>query len=379
MGRICIHENCKTIPSFNYVNETKRLYCSKHKLDNMINIKNKKCIHENCKTQPTFNYVNENKGLYCSKHKLDNMVNIISKTCIHENCNTQPTYNYENEKKGLYCFKHKLNNMVDIKNKTCIHKICNTQPTFNYKNEKKALYCFKHKLDNMVNITHKKCIHENCKILPTYNYKNEKIRLYCSKHKLDNMVDIKNKTCKNEWCDIIPSKKYRGYCLNCFIHEFPNEKIARNYKTKETRITNYIKEYFNNYDLVCDKTIQNGCSKKRPDILLDLGFQVIIIEIDENQHRNYDCSCENKRLMELSKDIGHRPIIFIRFNPDDYKDGDKNITSCFGVNKLGYCVVKKNKEKELDERLNNLKEQIKYWIENKINKMIEIIQLYYDK
>jgi len=379
ISKTCIHENCKIRPTFNYENEKIRLYCFKHKLDNMVNIINKKCIHENCKIRPTFNYKNETKALYCFKHKLDNMVNITHKKCFYDNCNRQPIYNYENKNKGLYCFKHKLDNMVDIKNKTCIHKICNIQPTFNYKNKTKALYCFKHKLDNMVNITHKKCIHINCNIQPTYNYKNEKIRLYCFKHKLDNMVDIKNKTCKNEWCNIVVTKKYKGYCLNCFIHEFPNEKVARNYKTKETHITNYIKEYFNNYDLVCDKTIQNGCSKKRPDILLDLGFQVIIVEIDENQHKNYDCSCENKRLMELSKDIGHRPIIFIRFNPDDYKDGDKNITSCFGVNKLGICVVKKNKEKELNERLINLKEQIEYWIENKTNKTIEIIQLYYDK
>jgi hypothetical protein len=44
------------------------------------------------------------------------------------------------------------------------------------------------------------------------------------------------------------------------------------------------------------------------------------IEIDENQHVAYDCSCENKRIMELSQDVGHRPIVFIRFNPDGYKD-----------------------------------------------------------
>ena len=83
--------------------------------------------------------------------------------------------------------------------------------------------------------------------------------------------------------------------------------------------------------------------------------------------------------MELSEVLEHRKIVFIRFNPDDYKDGDKKITSCFGIDKLGFCVVKKTKQKELDERLNNLKEQIEYWTENQTNKMIETIQLYYDK
>ena len=51
-----------------------------------------------------------------------------------------------------------------------------------------------------------------------------------------------------------------------------------------------------------------------------------IVEIDENQHIEYDCSCENKRIMELSQDVGHRPIIFIRFNPDDYLNYENKIT-----------------------------------------------------
>ena len=61
------------------------------------------------------------------------------------------------------------------------------------------------------------------------------------------------------------------------------------------------------------------------------------------------------------------------------KDG-KNITSCWGQNKNGICVVKKSKQKEWLERLNTLEDQIKYWTspENMTDKTIEIIHLYYD-
>ena len=38
----------------------------------------------------------------------------------------------------------------------------------------------------------------------------------------------------------------------------------------------------------------------------------------ENKHTDYDYSCEHKRLMELSQDLQHRSIVFIRFNPDAY-------------------------------------------------------------
>jgi hypothetical protein len=50
----------------------------------------------------------------------------------------------------------------------------------------------------------------------------------------------------------------------------------------------------------------------------------LIIEVDENKHDNYDCSCENKRIMLISQDLGHRPVVLLRFNPDGYlKDGKK--------------------------------------------------------
>ena len=83
--------------------------------------------------------------------------------------------------------------------------------------------------------------------------------------------------------------------------------------------------------------------------------------------------------MELSQDVGHRPIIFIRFNPDDYKINLKNITSCWKLNKQGICTIKKNKQEEWKERLKILEEQIKYWLNNKTSKLIEVIQLFYDQ
>jgi hypothetical protein len=142
----------------------------------------------------------------------------------------------------------------------------------------------------------------------------------------------------------------------------------------------HVKDKFSNYEWVSDKIINGGCSKRRPDLLLDLLYQVIIIEIDENQHIDYDCSCENKRIMELSQDLGHRPIIFIRFNPDDYIKNDLTITSCWGLNKQGICVIKKSKRDEWEQRLNVLDEQINYWLnpENTTNKTIEVVQLFYD-
>jgi len=145
-------------------------------------------------------------------------------------------------------------------------------------------------------------------------------------------------------------------------------------------VVEYVKTKFPNLNWIADKIVKDGCSKRRPDLLLDLGYQVLIVEVDENQHTDYDCSCQNKRVMELSQDLGHRPIVFIRFNPDKYKKGEITVTSCWGQNKNGICVIKKLKTNEWIERLMMLEQQIKYWLipENTTIKTIETIHLYYD-
>ena len=57
------------------------------------------CKDPNCKVRASFNVEGEKKQLYCSKHKLEGMVNVASSICIHEGCNVQPKFNVEGEKK----------------------------------------------------------------------------------------------------------------------------------------------------------------------------------------------------------------------------------------------------------------------------------------
>ena len=184
--------------------------------------------------------------------------------------------------------------------------------------------------------------------------------------------------CKTPLCETYGNRKYNGHCLTCFIHLFPDEPNVRNYKTKEKDVVDRITQTFTNFTWVADKKVQDGCSRRRPDLLLDMGSHIIIVEVDENKHTDYDCSCENKRLMELSQDLQHRPIVFIRFNPDDYTNQDGILVkSCWKLNKLGVMQITKTKQKEWEERIESLKQQIQYWIDNPTEKTIEIIELFY--
>lgn len=184
--------------------------------------------------------------------------------------------------------------------------------------------------------------------------------------------------CKNEWCETSARNKYEGYCMPCFVNNPENrdKPAMRNYKTKEKAVVDSIRETFSDFTWIADKRVADGCSRRRPDLLLDMGSHIIIVEIDENRHSAYDCSCENKRLMELSRDLQHRPIVFIRFNPDEYSSQDGNVVeSCWKLTKQG--VLKIINQTEWDMRINKLKQQVQYWIDNPTNKMVEVVELFY--
>ena len=378
----CIFEDCNTQSVFNYEGLKEKLYCSKHKKDGMVNVKNKKCHHDGCNKVPSYNFKNEIVPIYCSLHKKEEMIDVSHKKCIYEECNKIPTYNYEEEDRPIYCSIHKEEDMVNVKHKKCNYEGCNKIPAYNLDGQKQGIYCVSHKKNGMINVIGKKCIFKGCKITPFYNYEGEKQGIYCVSHKKNDMIDVKSKTCKNDWCYTrVQNNKYDSYCFNCYLNMFPDKPVSRNYKTKEYSVIEFIKNKIKDITCVCDKIIKDGCSKRRPDLLIDLGYQIIIIEIDENQHNGYDCSCENKRIMELSQDLQHRPIIFIRFNPDEYTINNQNITSCWGLDGKGICAIKKTKQKEWNERLNTLFTQIEYWLnpQNITNKTVEIIQLFYDE
>ena len=377
---MCKEKGCKIRPNYNNEGETTGLYCSAHKKEGMVDVKHDTCLTEGCKIRPNYNKPGETIALYCSAHKKEGMVDVIHKTCLTEGCKIRPNYNMPGETTGLYCNAHKKEGMVDVKNKTCLTEGCKKQPNYNKEGESKALYCNAHKKEGMVDVKNKTCLTEGCKKQPAFNNPGQTKALYCSAHKKDGMVNVVSKTCKSEWCSTLVQEKYDGYCLFCYMNLFPDKPVSRNYKTKEYSVVEHVKTKFPNHTWIADKIVNGGCSKRRPDLLLDLLYQIIIIEVDENQHTEYDCSCQNKRIMELSQDFGHRPIVFIRFNPDDYDQNGTNITSCWGQDKKGICIVKKSKTGEWTQRLYTLDEHINYWInpENMTNKTIETIQLFYD-
>ena len=357
-------------------------YCSKHRLEGMVNVMSKRCAHEEgCGRQPNFNFPGSKGGVYCDEHKKPGMVNVKNKLCADEGCGRQPSFNLPGMKGGVYCDEHKKEGMENVKTKKCADEEgCGRQPVFNLPGMKGGVYCDEHKKPGMVDVVHKRCADDRCgSINPCFNLPGSKQGEYCDTHKKPGMENVVSKRCISDLCDIFSSKKYDWYCVRCYVHLFPDKPISRNYKTKETSVVDFVKTEFPEQDWVWNRRIQDGCSRRQPDLILDLGFQVVIIEVDENQHRN-GYSCENKRVMELSLDVGHRPIVFIRFNPDSYKTSEKVVKSCWGMNNTTHtCRVNPGKKQEWSDRLEKLCETIEYWANTPTSKTVETIHLFYDE
>jgi len=377
MGKKCSSPNCNTRACYNYNGYKFGLYCSKHKLVDMINIETPTCKVDNCNIIALYNYKDKSNAIYCNTHKLENMINIKSKRCIFENCDIRPTFNLESETTPLYCFTHKLEGMVDVKNNKCIYKGCNRQSIYNYEN-KAPMYCMDHKLENMINVKYKSCIIKNCNNRPTYNHPYEKKPLYCNIHREHDMIDFRHSRCKECLVCFSNNPKYKGCCFRCFVYKFPYDEIIKNYKVKEKHVVDFIDLHFKEYVESYDKIIKGGCSKRRPDVLIDLLTHSIIIEVDEDQHEAYDSTCENKRMMELFQDLGNRPVVLIRFNPDSYMDdNDKKVKSCFKYHKtLGLPIIEN--EAKWQARLSVLKLVIEKHIEKIPEKEVTIEQLFFN-
>lgn len=328
------------------------LMCPKHKESNMIMVHVKRCEAPDCQKLALYHYEGQ-AAKYCTQHQLPNMLCCQSRRrrCAEPGCQGRAYYKHSREEKDVYCAKHLKDGMVNFQ-VTCRNENCKAPARFNVPGSKRPEFCIAHRSRDMIRIVHrqKTCDYANCNKQPSYNVRGAKRRRFCDQHKTSGMVNVKRPLCKMEGCTTYATNvRYAGYCCFCFAHLFPDKSTISRFGTKERVVREFLKSAYPDWDWVCDRRVKEGCSGRRPDFLLDLGFQVLIVEVDENQHEwtsYYTESCENRRMMELSQDVGHRPLVIVRFNPDSYVDENgERVPSCWGIDSRtgAVHVVQKHK------------------------------------
>jgi hypothetical protein len=333
------------------------------------------CRFEGCRVKPTFGTVSK-KPLYCVKHKSDEMWNVLKPICEHNGCNLQPSFGYD-WKQPIFCKNHKEHNMKNVVSTRCKHNDCDIQASFGYV-WKTPVYCHAHKRDDMKNVCIHSCTIDNCATTASFGDTWMQPRR-CNLHRLPTDKNVTHRACQNEFCDVIGNPKYHNYCLRCYIHMFPDEPRSRKYKIREGHMVDFIKRAFPDEELVVDKVVDGGCSRRRPDVYIDKLTHVVIVECDENQHNQRFYSCDNKRLMELFRDFGSRPLVMIRFNPDKYRDENEQLhPSCFSTHR-GFDVPLVSDPTGLQLRFTELEKTIGTAMSVVPDREVTVHSLFYDK
>lgn len=258
----------------------------------------------------------------------------------------------------------------------------------------------KSKLNQHIKTTHPieliECQIDNCGIMfktkssfkshqETYHNPNAK-RFECDMCTLDfvnpsNLVahkasihDIGKFTC--DLCLSACGNKIQWYCkITNAIYMVCRKCYHKNtgFKTRiEKEVVDFLKENFQFPICKQDQRI-NGeiCSKYRPDVMYTCCSEnmIIYVEIDERQHKfSASYKCEEKRMSEIYDETPGSFVVFIRFNPDDYK--------------LPFSKMCKGKLKK-QERFELLLESVNFVIQNKKTLMNEsmmyVLYVCYDR
>ena len=350
---ICGHLSCKKNAVFGYNKGDKKLFCKTHASEAMINVKSMKCIFEECRKIPVFNLPGEIVGIYCKTHSKEDMIDVKSMKCIFEGCRKRPNFNYPSERTMLFCDTHKKQGMINISKNKCSQRGCKNIPLFGYLGKRKEC-CEKHKKEEMINLDlENKCTFSSVdfdggegQCENEFDFEIDGKRL-CMEHSPREYEIALKRLCK--WCDLEEKSKF--VCKDCVFRSHKKEWSVVSQFRKEIR-TPFI------YD---SSSMLGGCSKRRPDIYFELPMHCVIIEVDENQHKSYEDSCECARINEIVNGIGGKSIIFIRYNPDIVRN--KGVKLNFKMkDKINYLIeiVKKELIREYDTFI------------------IKVIQLFYD-
>lgn len=348
----CIEEGCEKNAYYNYANESRK-YCREHRKDGMISLVRKLCNVEGCIFYAMYGI---EKAEYCKDHKKDTMLNKSVKRCEEVNCGKQASYGKPGEVRK-YCKEHSKDGMEDVVSMKCSHEGCNkVKPPFGKKDSPER-YCSEHKKDGMIQfIKGNQCI--KCNKVPIYNLKGLPAR-YCGDHREKEMINVSTKRCEHDDCDTIASFDLEGgsgrycvihkkegmmnikiikkekECINCSLKMPVNKRGYCKYCNPSARRGPILMkqtalfEYLDARDLVgssTDSLIKKGkYGKERPDRIYELNHTIIIVECDENQHKDRERECEIIRMKNIAQCFDGKAVCFIRWNPDSYKSLDKSI------------------------------------------------------
>ena len=152
----------------------------------------------------------------------------------------------------------------------------------------------------------------SCREIATYGIT---IPERCEYHSLPGDDNLVERRCSS--CELPMILNAGGMCRDCYA--WKTGKRPRLAKQRE--VLQFLDHEFDfPYDST-DVTPQDllDCDRReRPDVLWERPDRVVILEVDEDQHHDRPCQCEQTRMMNVSQALGYSRTVWIRYNPDAF-------------------------------------------------------------
>ena len=337
----CEAEGCLVSAGCNYEGETLGRFCSSHKLDGMVNVLARKCTYPGCAKSPSFGIRSPTR---CKTHAEPEMTNRISKVCEHDGCDIFASYSRPGERLTA-CQRHATPDMVMI-GRTCEHPECASRSRYYDIPGGKGRFCTRHKQPGMVDVQNPHC--DSCESLAKYGlpgckpsrctqhrlsgmilrprakcivcrkpalYGQNFIATHCEAHRDETDQNLMERACVS--CGLLMVLDAKNKCEFCDPARFETNRLA-----KQNALMSYLDKHKlrgNSTDVVIEK---GACGRERPDRVFEFDDKVVILECDEHQHKDRQCSCEQTRMVNIGQSFGGFPVYFLRWNPDLYAPGD---------------------------------------------------------
>lgn len=195
--------------------------------------------------------------------------------------------------------------MVDVKHPSCERDGCEVQSWYGLLGSS-VTHCARHHQKAMIPYPTRKCSTSRCHQLGTHEDTGQR---YCEEHAPPESMNLGIAPCTKCGLDDILTN---GLCDTCD----PSIIVIRTH-AKENRIRDVLQAA--GIQFIHDRILEStSCGRERPDFLIDCGTHYVIVEVDENQHQNYACECEQIRMRNIVEQHS-LPIRWIRYNPDVYE------------------------------------------------------------
>ena len=357
--KTCQTAGCEKYPIFGYI-PRQPLTCSRHKTHGMADVQNKRCDHEGCSRLPSFAMPGQH-AIRCSSHRENGMIDVNrAKKCTTKGCSRAARHK-DPVTNAQACDLHVRPGMARLPKKSCNCAFPGCTKQRNYGTDpKKPSHCGQHKLPGMM-VSKARCTAEGCQKLPSWGFVAPE---RCARHKMEGMRQFYGRLCKSPGClrsasfgvqhrkpirclehkttDMTNVIAHMQPCVSCGLQTRADivkkglcyycRPATMPTHSKELVVKKLLQTQLGHIDFVHDRVteaiLECACRKYRPDFWAELPTFVLVIEVDEHQHEQYEPSCELRRLVELLAACMGKPLVVIRYNPDGYKiQGETERTS----------------------------------------------------